>query len=104
MMRGIPVAAFVVALVASFAWGITQAQRSLAAQPPAHEQPAPLMPPLPGFTAADRPEIQVLLSSIDMTVSLIDAYGRCRDDAKSHERCMSIIRNTLEHARGLIGR
>ena len=69
MMRGIPVAAFVVALVASFAWGITQAQRSLAAQQPAHEQPAPLMPPLPGFTAADRPEIQVLLSSVDTTVS-----------------------------------
>jgi hypothetical protein len=40
---------------------------------------------------------------VDMTVSLIDAYGRCRDDAKSHERCMSIIRNTLDHARQMIG-
>jgi hypothetical protein len=38
-----------------------------------------------------------------MTVSLIDAYGRCRDDAKSHQRCMSIIRNTLDHAREMIG-
>ena len=38
-----------------------------------------------------------------MTVSLIDAYGRCRDDAKSHDRCMSIIRNTLDQAREMIG-
>ncbi len=41
---------------------------------------------------------------VDMTVSLIDAYGRCRDDSKSHERCMAIIRNTLDHAREMIGR
>lgn len=49
-------------------------------------------------------EIRTLLSSIDMTVSLIDAYGQCRDEGKDHEQCMSIIRETLEHARGLIGR
>jgi hypothetical protein len=39
-----------------------------------------------------------------MTVSLIDAYGQCRDEGKDHEQCMSIIRETLAHARGLIGR
>ena len=38
-----------------------------------------------------------------MTVSLIDAYGRCRDEAKTHDRCMAIIRNTLDQARSLIG-
>ena len=38
------------------------------------------------------------------TVSLIDAYGRCRDDSKSHERYKEIIRNTLDHAREMIGR
>ena len=51
----------------------------------------------------DRPEVQVLLSSIDMTVSLIDAYGRCRDEDNGHEACMQMIRNTLEEARNLIG-
>jgi hypothetical protein len=56
--------------------------------------------PVPAF---DRPEVQVLLSSIDMTVSLIDAYGRCREEAKGHEECMAIIRSTLDHARSMIG-
>ena len=56
--------------------------------------------PSPSF---NRPEIQVLLSSIDMTVSLIDAYGRCREEPKGHEECMTIIRSTLDHARSMIG-
>ena len=101
MTRAIPLVAFFAALLLSFGFGMTQAEESRAAQPVAHERPA--RPPLPGFTEDDRPDLQVLLSSIDMTVSLIDAYGRCRDDAKPHERCMAIIRNTLDQARGLIG-
>ena len=103
MTRGMSLAAFTAALVICFAFGLTQAEQSLAAQPVAHEPNAPRTH-LPGFNQIGRPEIQVLLSSIDMTVSLIDAYGRCRDDSKSHERCMAIIRNTLDHAREMIGR
>jgi len=45
----------------------------------------------------------VLLSSIDMTVSLIDAYGQCREKESTHEQCMAIIRETLDHARRMIG-
>lgn len=97
MTRAVPFMAFVAALVFCFGLGLTQAGESRAAQPPA----AP-PPPLPGSVTADRPDVQVLLSSIDMTVSLIDAYGRCRDDDKGHERCMTIIRNTLEQARSMI--
>ena len=101
MTRGVSLAAFTAALIVCFGFGLTQAEQSRAAQPVAHGPRAP-RPPLPGFDENDRPELQVLLSSIDMTVSLIDAYGRCRDDAKSHERCMAIIRNTLDHAREMI--
>ena len=46
---------------------------------------------------------RVLLSSVDMTISLIDAYGQCRDEANTHEQCMSLIRETLDHARSMIG-
>ena len=35
---------------------------------------------------ADRPGLRVLLSSVDMTISLIDAYGQCRDEANTHEQ------------------
>lgn len=52
---------------------------------------------------AERPNLRVLLSSIDMTVSLIDAYGQCRDKGSTHEQCMAIIRETLDHARRMIG-
>ncbi len=52
----------------------------------------------------ERPGLRVLLSSVDMTISLIDAYGQCRDEANSHEECMSLIRETLDHARSMIGR
>jgi hypothetical protein len=38
-----------------------------------------------------------------MTISLIDAYGQCRDQANTHEQCMSLIRETLDHARSMIG-
>jgi hypothetical protein len=100
MRRGISLATFVVAMVAIFSWGTAQAERSFdvaVAHPP-----APHEVDLPPFDESQRPELQVLLSSIDMTVSLIDAYGRCRDDEKSHGQCMTIIRNTLAHARTLI--
>ena len=103
MKRAVPLAAFVTALVLSFGFGATQAEQGLAAQTVAHEPSAPRTA-LPGFGEGEHPDLQVLLSSIDMTVSLIDAYGRCRDDAKSHEQCMAIIRNTLDQARQLIGR
>jgi hypothetical protein len=52
---------------------------------------------------AERPGLRVLLSSVDMTISLIDAYGQCRDQANTHEQCMSLIRETLDHARSMIG-
>jgi hypothetical protein len=52
---------------------------------------------------AERPGLRVLLSSVDMTISLIDAYGQCRDEANTHEQCMSLIRETLDHARSMIG-
>ena len=51
----------------------------------------------------EQPGLRVLLSSVDMTISLIDAYGQCRDEANTHEQCMSLIRETLDHARSLIG-
>jgi hypothetical protein len=83
---------------------ISFAGASLAAPRPesggAEEAEGELPQPAPAF---DRPEVQVLLSSIDMTVSLIDAYGRCREEAKGHEECMAIIRSTLDHARSMIG-
>jgi hypothetical protein len=59
------------------------------------------VPPLPGD--AESPNLRVLLSSIDMTVSLIDAYGQCREKESTHEQCMAIIRETLDHARRMIG-
>lgn len=46
--------------------------------------------------------LQVLLSSIDMTVGLIDAYGQCRDGDKTHEECMRALRATLDHAKQMI--
>ena len=83
---------------------ISFAGASLAAPRPessdAEDSGEELPQPAPAF---DRPEVQVLLSSIDMTVSLIDAYGRCREEAKGHEECMAIIRSTLDHARSMIG-
>ncbi len=54
-------------------------------------------------TTLDPQELHTLLSSIDMTVSLIDAYGQCRDEGKTHENCMQLIRATLEHAKEMIG-
>lgn len=64
----------------------------------------PVLPQVrPPSSAEERFEVQVLLSSIDMTVSLIDAYGRCREEERSHDACMAMIRTTLEHARGMIG-
>jgi hypothetical protein len=51
----------------------------------------------------ETPDLRVLLSSIDMTVSLIDAYGQCREGESSHKDCMAIIRETLDHARRMIG-
>ena len=56
-----------------------------------------------GAPDAGRPGLRVLLSSVDMTISLIDAYGQCRDEANTHEQCMSLIRETLDHARSMIG-
>jgi hypothetical protein len=107
MKRGIPVAAFVVAMVAMFSLGAPVIARMPdTALVVASNAPGPgnaLLPSPKGLDVA-APEVQVLLSSIEMTVSLIDAYGRCRDDEKTHERCMRIIRNTLEHARSMIGR
>lgn len=61
-------------------------------------------PATPSRGSNERLEVQVLLSSIDMTVSLIDAYGSCREEERSHEECMAMIRNTLEHARRMIGK
>ena len=60
----------------------------------------------PPASASDTesPGLRVLLSSVDMTISLIDAYGQCRDEANTHEQCMSLIRETLDHARSMIGR
>lgn len=103
MRRGIPLTAFVVALVAMFSWGTALAERSFA-RTVAHSPTASHDVELPPFDDDQRAELQVLLSSIDMTVSLIDAYGRCRDEQKSHDECMTIIRNTLAHARTLIGK
>ena len=60
--------------------------------------------PPAGAPGTERPGLRVLLSSVDMTISLIDAYGQCRDEANTHEQCMSMIRETLDHARSLIGR
>jgi hypothetical protein len=57
---------------------------------------------VPSPTTLDTPELHALLSSIDMTVSLIDAYGQCRDEGKTHEKCMQLIRATLEHAKQMI--
>ena len=107
MKRGIPVAAFVVAMVAMFSLGAPVIAR-MPDSPVRVASNAPgaghSLVPSPDGLDVPAPEVQVLLSSIEMTVSLIDAYGRCRDDEKSHERCMRIIRNTLEHARSMIGR
>ena len=75
---------------------------ALAAPQPEERTDSELHAPQPS-PSFNRPEIQVLLSSIDMTVSLIDAYGRCREEPKSHEECMTIIRSTLDHARSMIG-
>ena len=91
MRRGIPLTAFVVALVAIFSWGTALAERGFVHA--AHAPNPALEAELPEFDETQRPELRVLLSSIDMTVSLIDAYGRCRDDDKSHGQCMTIIRN-----------
>ena len=101
MRRGIPLTAFVVALVAIFSWGTALAERSFVHA--AHAPNPALQAELPPFDESQRPELQVLLSSIDMTVSLIDAYGQCRDEANTHEQCMSLIRETLDHARSMIG-
>jgi hypothetical protein len=68
MTRGMSLAAFIAALVLCFGFGLTQAEQSMAAQPVAHGPNGPLGA-LPGFADRDRPEVQVLLSSIDMTVS-----------------------------------
>ena len=56
-----------------------------------------------GASNTEHPGLRVLLSSVDMTISLIDAYGQCRDEANTHEQCMSLIRETLDHARSMIG-
>jgi hypothetical protein len=66
--------------------------------------PIPDSVPAPRIGEEPRIEVQVLLSSIDMTVSLIDAYGSCREHGASHDACMEMIRTTLEHARRTLGR
>jgi hypothetical protein len=67
MTRGMSLAAFIAALVLCFGFGLTQAEQSLAAQRVAHEPNGP-RGALPGFDESDRPDVQVLLSSIDVTV------------------------------------
>ena len=62
--RGMSLAAFLGALVLCFGFGLTQAEQIRAAQPVAHEPNAPSVL-LPGFDRGDRPELQVLLSSIE---------------------------------------
>jgi hypothetical protein len=61
----------------------------------------PLLAGRSGDEAFDA-RLQVLLSSIDMTVGLIDAYGQCRDRGKTHDECMAALRATLDHAKQLI--
>ncbi len=63
-----------------------------------------VMPPPPGISPDKvlNARMQVLLSSIDMTVGLIDAYGQCRDESKTHEECMRALRTTLDHAKQMI--
>jgi len=48
-------------------------------------------------------EVRILLSSVDMTLGLLDAYGQCREEGLPHDECMEAIRTTLEHTRGMIG-
>lgn len=74
-------------------------------EPVAHRAGADVSAPSPAPAGGlDAPEVQVLLSSIDMTVSLIDAYGKCRDEARPHEACIRMIRATLAEAREIIQR
>ena len=73
MRRGIPLAAFVVALVAMFSWGAALAERGFVRA--AHNPGAAHLMDLPPFDQALRPELQVLLSSIDMTVSQVAPLG-----------------------------
>jgi hypothetical protein len=93
-----------IAILATIAFTLVAGMSLAAPQPDATkrtlDREGELREPAPGF---DRPEVQVLLSSIDMTVSLIDAYGRCREEEKGHDECMAIIRSTLDHARSMIG-
>jgi hypothetical protein len=96
MMRIAVLATIALTLVA----GVSLAAPQPETTPDTRATESDLPEPAPSF---DRPEVQVLLSSIDMTVSLIDAYGRCREEAKGHEECMAIIRSTLDHARSMIG-
>jgi hypothetical protein len=103
MKRGLAVS-IAIALAAGPALGASPFRETvLAARETAGPDSAPLAPPAFISPAMERPEIQVLLSSVDMTVSLIDAYGRCRDEDQGHEQCMAMIRATLAHARSMIG-
>jgi hypothetical protein len=72
--------------------------RGLATRAPLDSTLRPTPPP-----QLDEPALRVLLSSVEMTVNLLDAYGHCRDEGMQHQPCMSIIRTTLSHARNMIG-
>ena len=70
--------------------------------------PAPPMglPTHPPFElGSERPvEVQVLLHSIELSLDLLDAYGRCREDSRDHAECMAILRSSLLEARTRIER
>lgn len=55
----------------------------------------------PGSVDRDT-EVRILLSSVDMTLGLLDAYGQCREEGLPHDECMDSIRATLEHTRAMI--
>ena len=106
MQRPIPGLILVVVLAVTLPLSVLAPAARAASSPDARPaaargdlDPIPVPPP----SASDRLEVQVLLSSIDMTVSLIDAYGSCREEERSHEDCMVMIRSTLDHARRMIG-
>jgi len=76
---------------------------ALAAAPGPGALPPVSLAGAPELGGAAEGDLRVLLSSVDMTVSLIDAYGQCRERPESHEHCMAILRDTLAHARSMLG-
>jgi hypothetical protein len=77
------------------------ADRDQALATPSHLHPVGQEVPVADL---DEPALRVLLSSVEITVNLLDAYGHCRAEGMPHAPCMSIIRSTLGHARNLIGK